>query len=555
MKPQYDGRSSSAWRRIAARVIAIVIVTLSVSAYSQIKLSEQEARAHYIYELVKHIKWNAPRESGRYVIGVIDDDPELMRALIVRKDTLIRGSAFSIETFDSTKRPATDYAVIFINKSRKNISETLFKSTTNTLLITDGRIDSAYQLASLVPSSAKLKIRLNHENLSARGFKASISLLELAGTKEDLTEELRDRQAHLTKVLKDVKARTLALEQLNTAYEANAEQLRSTEALLEQRSDELANREDQLITLTQGVELSRAKVSENQRQLETQKTLLASKQAELIERSAAIGKLQTEINVNQRTLDIQLAQLHQQGVTIISKNQKIGEQRGWLILAIIVVSVFFVLIYFLARANTLRKKANMELEQVNNQLYEMATIDGMTKLYNRRHFLEETQKELHRQQRSKGSSCMLMMDIDHFKNVNDTYGHAMGDKAIQAVARIFKDSLRKYDSVGRLGGEEYAMMLVDCDLDLAYAVADRLRDLVEQAEITYEENTVKITVSIGFSKIAEDDIKIEESISRADSALYRAKKQGRNRVVGFPVAEHPNKREDEANEDSTPTSE
>ena len=512
----------------------------SIHASAQQELSEQEAKAHYIYELVKHISWDAPLDSGRFVIGVIDDEPELTQALIARKDTVIRGSSFIIENYRHKQRPATEYAIIFINNSRHSNAKTLFQSTTNTLLITDGRVDSQYQLVSLVPSSGELKIQLNHENLSVRGFKTSISLLKLAGTREDLTEELRDRQSQLNRVLKDVEERTHALEKLNAAYEANTEQLRLAEALLEQRSGELtnkevqlANKEAQLAKLIEGIEASRTQVTKNQLQLENQKNRLSQKQAELLEKSSAIAGLQKEIEVNQHTLDAQRNQLLEQETAITHKDKKIGEQRGWLIASFIVVSLFFILIYFLTRANTLRKKANMALAQVNTQLYEMATVDSLTQLFNRRHFLEETQKELYRQQRSEGDSCMLMIDIDHFKKVNDNYGHAMGDEAIKAVAQIFKDSLRKYDAVGRLGGEEYAMMVVDCDLDLAYEIADRLREQVQATEISLNDDIVKITVSIGLSKILHDDDKVEESISRADSALYRAKQQGRNRVVVF----------------------
>ncbi|MFT7129580.1 MAG: diguanylate cyclase (GGDEF)-like protein, partial [Gammaproteobacteria bacterium] len=149
----------------------------------------------------------------------------------------------------------------------------------------------------------------------------------------------------------------------------------------------------------------------------------------------------------------------------------------------------------------------------------------------RRHFMETTQSELMRQQRKKGQSVIVMIDIDHFKEVNDNYGHAAGDKVIIKVATILKDSSRTYDITGRLGGEEYAIMMVDCDLETASEIAKRLCKELEKQKIDVDGHKIKVTVSVGLSTLSEDDNTIEEVILRADRALYRAKDQGRNRVV------------------------
>jgi diguanylate cyclase (GGDEF)-like protein len=123
-----------------------------------------------------------------------------------------------------------------------------------------------------------------------------------------------------------------------------------------------------------------------------------------------------------------------------------------------------------------------------------------------------------------------MIDIDHFKSVNDQFGHNVGDLAIQYVAHRMKAILRKYDLVGRLGGEEFAMMLIDCNIAAANEIAQRLCDDISEGYVLDDENKLKVTVSIGISLLNKEDIHIEQTLARADQALYLAKSSGRNRV-------------------------
>jgi len=157
----------------------------------------------------------------------------------------------------------------------------------------------------------------------------------------------------------------------------------------------------------------------------------------------------------------------------------------------------------------------------------------MTALYNRRFFLESAQKELQRQSRNEFKAVFLMIDIDNFKAVNDTYGHIVGDEVIKSIAHILKDGMRKYDLVGRMGGEEFAMMLIDCDIELAEKIAQRICDTASQTTITYEKKRIGATISIGVSQLSPEDINVEFPIVRSDRALYLAKRAGRNRVVVF----------------------
>lgn len=173
-----------------------------------------------------------------------------------------------------------------------------------------------------------------------------------------------------------------------------------------------------------------------------------------------------------------------------------------------------------------------ELEANEQRLQEMATTDFLTGLYNRRSFMQRIQSELARMQRGTPRPvAVLMLDLDHFKVVNDTYGHVAGDAVLRHVAELIRNSLREVDFAGRFGGEEFVLLLTDADLEGAGHLAERLRVCIEQKPTSWNNGTIPITVSIGLTLLRKEDALAEEAVNRADEALYRAKAQGRNQVV------------------------
>jgi diguanylate cyclase (GGDEF)-like protein len=170
------------------------------------------------------------------------------------------------------------------------------------------------------------------------------------------------------------------------------------------------------------------------------------------------------------------------------------------------------------------------LAQANETLERIANFDALTDIPNRRHFSETATTELKRAQRHQRPLGVLMMDIDYFKKVNDTYGHAAGDAVLIQVAKVLSATLRPGDMVGRLGGEEFAALLPDCDAQAAQATAERMRRIVEELEISHEGQLLKVTVSIGATVAYAEDTSFEQPLQRADDGLYAAKHNGRNRV-------------------------
>jgi diguanylate cyclase (GGDEF)-like protein len=170
-------------------------------------------------------------------------------------------------------------------------------------------------------------------------------------------------------------------------------------------------------------------------------------------------------------------------------------------------------------------------------LERLATIDGMTGINNRRNFLSLAETEWARFRRYGRPLALLMFDIDHFKSVNDTYGHDVGDEVIKAIADVLQKHKRTSDIVGRLGGEEFALVLPEATLDSAVAAGERLRKLVADTVIASGGTRIPVTISVGASLCGAAMAGIDELIKTADLALYEAKRSGRNRVCRYAPAD------------------
>ncbi|GAA6617846.1 diguanylate cyclase [Scytonema sp. NUACC26] len=177
------------------------------------------------------------------------------------------------------------------------------------------------------------------------------------------------------------------------------------------------------------------------------------------------------------------------------------------------------------------KKLLHEQKVLIQELERLATTDPLTKVFNRRHLLILAEQELKRSLRYNIVFSVLMLDIDRFKQINDTYGHAVGDRVLTVMAQVSLNCLRTVDFYGRFGGEEFVAFLPETDIDEAIIVADRIRENLEKTGILAQEQQIFITVSIGVASYHLRDDSVDAMLQRADKALYRAKNQGRNRVI------------------------
>jgi two-component system cell cycle response regulator len=180
---------------------------------------------------------------------------------------------------------------------------------------------------------------------------------------------------------------------------------------------------------------------------------------------------------------------------------------------------------------TLEKaRLKAEIRRAQDKMAEMSTRDELTQLANRRYFNEVLELKFQRGRRARNDLNLAILDLDHFKSVNDRYGHPAGDEVLIRVSRTLRESLRQNDTACRYGGEEFVFLLSDIDIQQARMICERLRAAIADLNVSYGQKVIRITASIGLSSSAGASTP-QELLARADSALYQAKKAGRNMVV------------------------
>ncbi|MCL5041895.1 MAG: GGDEF domain-containing protein [Gammaproteobacteria bacterium] len=191
----------------------------------------------------------------------------------------------------------------------------------------------------------------------------------------------------------------------------------------------------------------------------------------------------------------------------------------------------FALLQRVTLANQDLKQEIERRKELEGELQRQATTDPLTGLSNRRQYEMLFKRERERCARQGGAMVVGIADLDHFKQINDTHGHDLGDQALKHVAQIFLDSLRQSDVVGRFGGEEFILLLPDTQITQAQAVVERLREQLANTPLVAGSLKIPVTATFAITQVRVDDDSIEDIIRRADKSLYQGKKAGRNRVV------------------------
>jgi diguanylate cyclase (GGDEF)-like protein/PAS domain S-box-containing protein len=170
-------------------------------------------------------------------------------------------------------------------------------------------------------------------------------------------------------------------------------------------------------------------------------------------------------------------------------------------------------------------------KQLEGELHRLATTDVLTQSSNRRHFFECARREFEHARQFGSSLAFLLLDIDDFKQINDSYGHQMGDQVLQRLASCGASVLRRGDLFGRIGGEEFAALFPGCAPALAEQIAERLQREVQRLRFSHAQASFGVTVSQGLTSLHGDDLSLDALFARADAAMYQAKRQGKNQIV------------------------
>jgi len=177
-------------------------------------------------------------------------------------------------------------------------------------------------------------------------------------------------------------------------------------------------------------------------------------------------------------------------------------------------------------------KAYIDEKDAKEMVAYLANIDPLTKSLTRRHFFSFAESEFLRFKRYQRAMSVMVIDADHFKKINDTYGHHAGDLALRSLSLVAMDHKRSQDTFGRLGGEEFGLLLPETNLEQAMVVARRIQQMWEQSPVNLDGELIHSTISIGVAEVSPDDKTLDDLLRRADKMLYKAKQNGRNRVEG-----------------------
>ena len=201
----------------------------------------------------------------------------------------------------------------------------------------------------------------------------------------------------------------------------------------------------------------------------------------------------------------------------------VNNMRIRLIIQFVTIPLFTLVFYYILKG----MKKSKELKNLHTRLKELLKVDELTGLSNRRHFMDYLNKMVSLSKRRSQSLSLLMADVDNFKNINDTYGHHMGDEFLKAVGEVLKENTREEDLSARMGGDEFVILLPQTSLKEALNIAERIKESVEGISILSKDNIN--TLSIGAAVLNNDD-NSESLLKKADDSLYKAKEKGRNRV-------------------------
>jgi diguanylate cyclase (GGDEF)-like protein len=168
----------------------------------------------------------------------------------------------------------------------------------------------------------------------------------------------------------------------------------------------------------------------------------------------------------------------------------------------------------------------------HDEIYRLTTMDGLTQVHNRRYFDEQLEREISRSRRYERGLSLVMLDIDHFKRINDVHGHLAGDYVLRQLASTVRVRIRREDVFARYGGEEFGIILPEIDLKGARQFAEKVRQMVEQQQFNFDKHAIPVTVSLGVSMLGVEHRDAAELVCAADENLYEAKSSGRNRVCG-----------------------
>jgi diguanylate cyclase (GGDEF)-like protein len=505
------------------RIAALLL--LLASLLWPVTLRTEQLYVVYAYNFMQHIYWSDVEKSHRYALLVLTDNEVLKENFdhLAQKRTI---NDHPIEVSFEATMPLERYNAIFIDTPQLSRYNEIYKSVegSQTLLISVESTDRQQIMINILPKNeSQYTFEIHRANILNQGLQISDQLILLGGTEIDVaklykkTRQSLEKETEHTKMLtSQIEIKTSELEQTRQKIDAQqqlireqsntiasqAEEVERQSGTISSLKKEIGTAEQQLQQISGEVDARTRELQAQQQQLEALSQTRALKDDEIAAQNEVLGELKKRIDAHQKSLDMQ--------------EKTISEQKDVIFMLIIFISIVALLIFFLLKL--LRENRNH------------AQRDFLTGLYNRRYFTEIAGKCFDKNGQCTYPLSLAMIDIDHFKPINDTYGHDTGDKAIQMVASQLRKVLDGNAVTGRWGGEEFIVLLDRPEAEVMKLLSTIKERLPKQRIVSEGHEPFSLTISVGLYT-AKGKMSLDGMITAADALLYKAKKEGRNQIV------------------------
>ena len=505
----------------------ITLFLIITNLYSD-EVNEEQIKAAYTYNFMKNISWQNEAKIDKYRLLIVSKNDTLknMFSMLASRKNL-KDKNLEILIYDE-KKNYKNIQAIYIDEKSSNIYEKLFfeYEKENTLFISDNYIDKKQVMINLVEHETKISFEINKANILNRTLEISPNLILLGGTEIDVAKLYKSSQDALKEQKETINSLNQKIEAKNSELNFKINSIEEQKVIIANQTKNIKTYEERLNTQTKllekqtlEIEVQKKQLNEIQTSIESEKNKLSNAILNVKEKEKVVESLinlqkdkQFEFEKAKKDLDTLNSQIEEQKNNLLLKEDTISNQKN-IISALIILTIIVIVLGL----NGLR---------LNRLLKDLSQTDALSGLYNRRYMNKRLEEEIMKHQRYGTAFSVLLLDIDYFKKINDTFGHDKGDLVIKKISSLIQKNIRNTDICARWGGEEFLILASNSDLSGAVKLANNLKDLIENSD--FEINN-KVTVSIGVSSMNKH-LEEESLLKLVDNALYKAKEKGRNRT-------------------------
>ncbi|RXJ84672.1 YfiR/HmsC family protein [Arcobacter cloacae] len=508
-------------------IYIISIFVLISNLYSK-DMKEEQIKVAYTYNFMKNISWKNETKIDKYRLLIVSKNKTLENMfLMLAARKQLKDKNLEILVYDEKKDYENIHA-IYIDENFSEIYEKLFfkYEKENTLFISDNFEDKKQVMINLLKEETKVTFEINKANILNRSLEISPNLILLGGTQIDVAKLYKSSQDALKEQKETINSLNQKIENKNLELTSKVKAINEQKSVIDTQTKNIKNYEQKLSTqekLLQKqaklLEEQRAQLEEIYKNIEFQKEKLSNAVLDVNEKERVVESLidlqkkkQQEFEKAKKDLEFLNLQIQEQKKNLLLKENIITDQKN----AMSILAILFFIILILGIIGIKQNKLLKNLSQ----------IDTLSGLYNRRFMNKKLEEEILKYKRYKTPFSILLLDVDFFKKINDSYGHDKGDFVIKKISTLIQQNSRDTDISARWGGEEFLILVPNSNLEGAVILANNLKQIIEKTDFTTKE---KITVSVGVSTFNEN-LNQEELLKLADNALYKAKNSGRNKV-------------------------